>query len=554
MYNPSYLIKSRHGVFYFRYPLPIKGLRENRRISFSLRTRCPKEALRLAKALGYHSGHLLTGMDLAQMNHAEIMSIMKSYYTEVLEAAKARIDKDGPLPVANIQNIKRALEELGALVHDGSDDVNELLGTEYETPEDDPLKQDLSKIMIRHDLSFSPESREYGMMKSAYKHLRRNYYTDLLSYNSHVTEFSLLDVPQSNNKPPLDYKPEHKLKNIIKAYLAEIKSDITVRSYNEQKDCLNYMIDWLGEDYYVTTIDDAKAREVKELLSGTPKGRNKTKLTAGQSLLKQIAISKEQGLETLSNVSVNKYIGYFESMFNWAKRNRYIKENPFTGIRLKASKKKNRRELFSREEVAKIVTQLENDSLSKNKSNYWGALIAVYTGARRNEIAGLLPDDVKKDDVSGIWYFNITDEEEEGKALKTAASKRIVPVHSRLIEKGFLEFVEESRRTKRKIKQDDYEPRLLHHLTYTEHEKWGRNLGRWFNESYLKDIGLKTKKKTLHSLRHSLITYLGAAGVDGANIKSIVGHEPDTVTTAVYTHYGVDHLPAFKEAIEKLPY
>lgn len=23
MYNPSYLVKSRHDVFYFRYPLPI---------------------------------------------------------------------------------------------------------------------------------------------------------------------------------------------------------------------------------------------------------------------------------------------------------------------------------------------------------------------------------------------------------------------------------------------------------------------------------------------------------------------------------------------------
>lgn len=211
--------------------------------------------------------------------------------------------------------------------------------------------------------------------------------------------------------------------------------------------------------------------------------------------------------------------------------------------------------MFDKNEVAKIIMGLSDDNLVKNKSNYWGALIAVYTGARRNEIAGLLPDDVKQDTATGIWYFDITDEEEEGKALKTSASKRVVPVHSALLDQGFLQFVEEARGKQGQVKHEGgYEPRLLYDLTYTEHEKWGRNLGRWFNERYLKVLGLKSEKKTLHSLRHSFITYLSAAGVDEANIKSLVGHEPDTVTTQIYTHYGVEHLPTFKDAIEKLPY
>lgn len=43
MLNPSYLIQSHHSIFYFRYPLG------NKRVSVALHTRCPKEALRLAK-------------------------------------------------------------------------------------------------------------------------------------------------------------------------------------------------------------------------------------------------------------------------------------------------------------------------------------------------------------------------------------------------------------------------------------------------------------------------------------------------------------------------
>ncbi|QQG36859.1 MAG: hypothetical protein HYS17_03545 [Micavibrio aeruginosavorus] len=65
-------------------------------------------------------------------------------------------------------------------------------------------------------------------------------------------------------------------------------------------------------------------------------------------------------------------------------------------------------------------------------------------------------------------------------------------------------------------KADGREPHLLYDLTFTDHEKWGRNLGRWFNEKYLAALGLKTDKKTMHSLRHSFITYLSIAGVDNA--------------------------------------
>jgi len=53
MQNPSYLIKSRHDIYYFRYPLPVKQRGRQSRVVISLQTRCPQEALRLAKSLEY---------------------------------------------------------------------------------------------------------------------------------------------------------------------------------------------------------------------------------------------------------------------------------------------------------------------------------------------------------------------------------------------------------------------------------------------------------------------------------------------------------------------
>lgn len=529
-HNPSYLSKSRHDVYYFRYPFG------NKRIKLSLHTRCPKQALRLAKALAYHSENILAGIDSERMDYAEAKAMIEASFAKELARQKGMIDRSGPLP----DKIKKRF--LGMIELAGH-----YLGQEKLDDDWFPEDEDIADIVKEYTLDLSNSEKDRQKLKRAHLMGSKAVLQQLLTYSDSCAEFDF------SGKKKLLAATESKLSNIVNAYMDEIKSGLSERAFEDQRDCLQYLIDWLGADFQISKLDDAKARQVKTLLRDTPKGRNKAALTKGKSIEEQIELGKQNGLEVISPVSVNKYLTYFDTLFKWAKRNRYITENPFTDLRMKAgSKKERRRKNFAKEEVVQVIQHLSDDNRVKNKSNYWGALIAVYTGARRNEIAGLLPDDVKQDKESGIWYFDITDEAEEGKNLKTEAAKRIVPVHPHLIEKGFLDFVEQSRSVKGK--KDELAPRLLHHLTYTEHEKWGRNLGRWFNESYLKGIGLKTDKKTLHSLRHSFITYLSASGVDGAIIKSLVGHESDSVTSATYTHYGLDHLRTFRDAIEKLPY
>ena len=51
MQNPSYLIRSRHAIYYFRYPV---AKRSDGKVSISLNTRCPKEALRLAICFNHY--------------------------------------------------------------------------------------------------------------------------------------------------------------------------------------------------------------------------------------------------------------------------------------------------------------------------------------------------------------------------------------------------------------------------------------------------------------------------------------------------------------------
>jgi hypothetical protein len=103
MYNPTYLIKSRHGIYYFRYPLPSNP---HRRISISLKTRCPKLALRLAKQLEHDRTRLLSQLDLERMDHKDIMNILKNYFAEVLKGNQARIDREGAFSKGLVKNIQ----------------------------------------------------------------------------------------------------------------------------------------------------------------------------------------------------------------------------------------------------------------------------------------------------------------------------------------------------------------------------------------------------------------------------------------------------------------
>jgi len=492
-------------------------------------------------------------MDLKRMNHADIMAMFKDYYGEVLERSKARIDNDGPLPQDKVLKINNALETIDELIESNLDDVGELYGLE-EQQEETSVHQAVLRVMKKSDLNYEVGSKEYEMMKTAHKYVWRNHLNDLLAYNDQVTDYSLL----GGQGKFVACKAGGELAKIVQDYLNEIKPTLGKRALNEQRDCLKYLTDLLGNDYPVSKMDNTQVQEIKKLLTETPKNRNKAKATAGLSLLEQVTVAKESELPVLGITSVNKYLAYFSALFNWACSNNYREDNPFKGIRIKARKKKHsRRKNFDKAEVEKIISNLgdgRKNELVKHNTYYWGALIAVYTGARRNEIASLLPDDIKQDEASGIWYFDITDEE-ESKQLKTEAAKRIVPIHSRLIELGFLEYVEEARKAIAKRPTVKGHPtRLLYKLTYTDHEKWGRSLGRWFNEKYLVALGLKTEKKTLHSLRHSFITNLSAARVEFAHIKAIVGHEAGTVTEQSYGHFDIEHLPVFRDAIEKLEY
>ena len=554
MFNPSYLIKSRHDIYYFRYPLPCIAQYKPNRVSISLRTRCPKQALRLAKTLEYYSINLIQSLDFSRMSYKEIVTVFKKHFAKLLNVHKQNMDELGPLPKSEVMQHELTIKMMDEMIKHEIDSISDLSKADKKAVEAD-IHKSIMNMSELYGLNIEPDSEDYAMAKSQYKFVLRNMSKDILAYNNKLTDYSMDEEVSEKSSVQLT---NYSVADVMEKYLSELQGTLSGRSYNEQRDCLKYLIDALGTDYYIGDIDVATVQKVKSLLMDTPTGRNKGKLTRDLSLEEQVDLARKDDLPTLSTTSVNKYLAYFSSLCGWAQQNNMVKDNQFKGISVKSSKKKHRRrDHFNKPEVRKILTGLsdgQKSDLVKTSSYYWGALLATYTGARRNEIASLLPDDIIQDAETKIWYIAINDEE-ESKRTKSDAATRIVPIHSQLIERGFLEYVEKAKRViAERPTTGGQSTRLLYDLTYTDHGAWGRKLGRWFNETYLVALELKTAKKTLHSLRHSFITNLSAARVEFPHIRAIVGHEAGTVTEINYTHFEIEHLPVFKEAIEKISY
>ncbi|MGH1397795.1 MAG: site-specific integrase [Alphaproteobacteria bacterium] len=505
-------------------------------MSISLKTRCPKEALRLANMLEYHSLQITKELNGKIMDYAELQAIFKDHFAKLLHVHKNNMDEFGPLSKKDKTACERTIALMDKLIENEQDSLPEL---------DEDMDKSIANINELYELGIEPDSDEYQTAKKLHKYAIRSLHKDILSYHQRLTDFSVLDAskhPEDQTAQP--NKPQYQLQNVIEKYVLEITGSMTDKSLGELTTCLRYLTELLGSDFNITKLDGEKARYVKDCLLKTPARRNTKKETRDLPLLEQIEV---KGLAPFAPRTINKYLEYFSGLLKWSINNNYIKENPFEGMSVKDSKD-GKREDFNDGELALIFAELDKGKagLAKDDLRYWSTLIFLYTGARRNEIASLTTEDVKYDAENDIHYFQIKDEKKSKRKNKDVF--RLVPVHSDLINRGFLKYVEKVKSMKRK------NLRLLHQLTFTKGHDWGKKLTYWFSKVLLPKLEIKRPETSLHSTRHTFITRIKETDTEYAIIDAMVGHEGKGTGETVYTHRSERHLPVFRDAIEKLAY
>ena len=214
----------------------------------------------------------------------------------------------------------------------------------------------------------------------------------------------------------------------------------------------------------------------------------------------------------------------------------------------KVSKSRDSRDLITDAEFRKIINYPEFISCkTEDKSVFWLIMIGAYSGMRLEEISQLNP----KTDISvknEIYWLAINEEiydeldaDEKSKSLKTNSAKRSVPVHSKLIENGFIEYFDY-------LKNNNAEHFLLNEIIYEG--RIGKNAGRRVNRLITNALGYN--KKTHHCFRHTISTKFKQQLVHEGIAAAIIGHSYGGIT---YSLYGKEYEPkSLTEAIELIKY
>lgn len=283
---------------------------------------------------------------------------------------------------------------------------------------------------------------------------------------------------------------------------------------------------------------------------------------------------KKGNKEVRSNRTRNRHISSLKGIHRWAKKNGLdVPAIDFEGLFIFVSKATRGRKLRAatpKDDVGSLFAlpvfvgclphlggtgqkvlraRFSAGTVIVHDAFYWVPLLIYYTGARREEICKLRPQDVFF--VNGIAYIFI-DFTEFGR-LKNDHSVRPVPLHSELLRLGFREFVEECRAR-------DYDV-LFPELRPTNTVQVFGDVYYKTVWSHLKDRAGLTTEATNHGMRHRFATDLKAKKVFSEFRRDLMGHAGANLNEEIYSDTGpllelravVQELPSVTDHLSKAP-
>lgn len=338
-----------------------------------------------------------------------------------------------------------------------------------------------------------------------------------------------------------------KLYELFIEHIKEEAPDTAKTTWRDYQTAYNDFIyvteDAKHRDISTFTRDDFK-EFVKALHHHLPKSRTKKAQFKNlpYSKLKKIELKddEKQAFETKK-----KKMSTIKQIFDIAtdNTNGFLSENlAYYFLIRKAISKKGKidranqastRNPLSEENLAKLFnskhyTTKQNSILMFQPEKYWIPILALFTGMRQNEICQLKINDVKQkltDEGNIIFYFDIN--EEEDKHLKNDNAFRLMPLHPKLIELGFIDYYNSV-----KDKQDRLWKNLRFHPT---EERYNKDYNRSFM-AYFRRYVTTDEKQVFHSFRHNVGDQLLDNAVKYKLPKSLMnqlmGHAPDKDETS----------------------
>ncbi len=215
-------------------------------------------------------------------------------------------------------------------------------------------------------------------------------------------------------------------------------------------------------------------------------------------------------------------------------------QNPFAGHRMAKPVPSSATKGFATEELQAIFrlpifTQGERPRAGKGEACFWIPLILLWTGARPEEVAQLLVDDVFKDAITGVWLIRFTNEgrhpHKGPQVLKTGeAGRRTFPVPKVLLDLNLPDYLAHLEATGEVALFPKLRTRGERNVLFAGFSEW------WSNHLQEAQI-LPKDRRASREFRHVWATAARASGIPQDARMYIMGHK--NPQTEISDRYGV---------------
>jgi len=315
--------------------------------------------------------------------------------------------------------------------------------------------------------------------------------------------------PQASTPP----KPVGLLSERVQVFLKQMKT--------KERSATNLLDTTFTLSLFLALVGDKELAEIStddtdkflDALAHWPANASKKKAYRGLPPQDVVAKAKLSGDKGLAPRTKEKHLDRLRTFFNYCIARRLLDFNPVQGLSItnKEQDETSSRLPFDGSDLAKIFDP--SNWVFTQPHKHWAPILAVYTGARVNEIAQLYVEDIEH--VQEIWGLHIN-RRFNGQKLKNSHSRRFIPLHTDLLKLGFLDYVQD-------VKKAGFK-HLFPGLS------WGVNgpgdtVGDWFNRTYLrKTCGILDRAKSFHSFRHTFASLAERSGLSDQRIARLTGH------------------------------